>query len=387
VVLQARMASTTALCAELDLVLETLSERRMAAAPESNPFRILRVQSDEIRQSAWLAWLMQPAAEHRIGAEIVRSIADTATAAGQSSITVGNTYSVRTEYPAWKAQIDIVVSSPGPSGFVIYVENKVWAGLGVQQLATEAYDLRRVSNSLAVPEGQTQRIVIAPNPDILGLTPDWAVISYSSIRDLVRALMPRVVEPWRSWIIAWLEALPDGSSPAPVATQDAETGRAFALLTELTDLIGTEVQLSDVTCKHLHLTNRAPWQSGLEFGWASAEMKGVQIGVERLRPENIVNDQLGAQPRLWVWHPHSGSDGAKRVRDALIGLQGDDLNPDLRRRGYLEQQTVPAYLPGQRGYSETVLYQKILDFYRTWSEVLQRIDTQFSSELSAPAPI
>jgi hypothetical protein len=373
------------LCFELDLILETLSERKMAAAPESNPFRVLRIQSDEVRQSAWLAWLMQPGAEHRIGGEIVRSIAEMATAAGQPAITIGHSYSVRTEYPAWRAQIDIVVSSPGPDGFVIYLENKVWSGFGDQQLVTEADDLRRVSSSLGVPENQTQRIVIAPNSTNLGPTQSWAVISYSGVGDAVRKLISRVEEPWRSWILAWLEALPEGSAPSPAATQDAETIRAVALLIELCDLIGAEVRPNTLACRHLRLENRAPWQSGLEFGWASIEMRGVQIGVERLRPENIVSDQLGAEPRLWVWHPRGRSEDAMRVREALKVLHRDPLTSDFRRQGYLEQRALPAYLPGQRGYSEKMV-RTTLNFYQTWSEVLERIDSQLFSERQAAKP-
>lgn len=125
-------------------VLDPDLERLEASLAQFNLFEILGIQRDELRHSAFLAWLLNPRGSHRLGDYFLRHFLSLAVAEGTKrgikTITPFHVdrwgltdIEVYTEVAAEGSRIDILVVGES-DGFVSLIENKIGSGEGVGQL-------------------------------------------------------------------------------------------------------------------------------------------------------------------------------------------------------------------------------------------------------------
>jgi len=167
-----------------------------------NIFSILGVSSDEVRHSAFVAWLVDARAGHRQGELFLQSFL------GACGISIDpaalDDYEVLTEHSGRESIIDIVVWARGD--LLVYIENKVNATEGQDQLAREFRDMRRTGESLGVPVDRQFAVFLTPRgrKPTSGDSSVWIPVSYPQLaQGFSRALdrvdsekVRHVVEDW-----------------------------------------------------------------------------------------------------------------------------------------------------------------------------------------------
>ena len=118
----------------------------------------------ERHHSQILAWLMDPSESHAQGSLFLRIFLEKV---GLPKEYADAEYEVRREQQGEESRIDIVVASRerAKRGFVIYIENKVAAGLGHKQIEREAADLRSEARDKMVPRERMHGILLTREPE------------------------------------------------------------------------------------------------------------------------------------------------------------------------------------------------------------------------------
>lgn len=175
-----------------------------------NTFRLLNIGTDEVRHSQVLAWLLNHKSEHGQENMFLRSFLE---ASGIPLQLEGDSnYEVFTEYSGWESIIDIVIYQPRL--FLVYVENKVLANEGFEQLAREYRDMNRLGESLSVPEHNRFAVFLTPagHPPISAGPSQWTSLSYGKLRAAFRETLKFIQVPKSRWLVEdWLEAIGDWS--------------------------------------------------------------------------------------------------------------------------------------------------------------------------------
>ena len=124
-----------------------------------NLFSLLGIQTDEVRHSALLAWLLDPESGHGQGTLFMRLFTELCSV--DLPDTAFHRYTVRTEFAGEESIIDVMVSAHAE--FIIYVENKVLAAEGPDQVDREFRDLRRLGAALSVPRRHQYAVFLTPD--------------------------------------------------------------------------------------------------------------------------------------------------------------------------------------------------------------------------------
>ena len=176
---------------------------RAQKTDQFNVFRILGIASDEMRHSRILAWLLEAESEHGQSSEFLKAFAALCGIALNSHDLLD--YTVVTELAVLESIIDIAVYKPG--SFLIYIENKVFAVEGNQQLLREFSDLRRIGAAMRVPETSQYAIFLTPTgrePVSAGPS-QWISISYGQISAVFRSVVSKIEGAKTRWLIQdWL---------------------------------------------------------------------------------------------------------------------------------------------------------------------------------------
>lgn len=176
---------------------------RAQKTDQFNVFRILGIASDEMRHSRILAWLLEAESEHGQSSEFLKAFAALCGIALNSHDLLD--YTVVTELAVLESIIDIAVYKPG--SFLIYIENKVFAVEGNQQLLREFSDLRRLGAAMRVPETRQYAIFLTPTgrePVSAGPS-QWISISYGQISAVFRSVVSKIEGAKTRWLIQdWL---------------------------------------------------------------------------------------------------------------------------------------------------------------------------------------
>ena len=117
-----------------------LLERMDAKLNEFNPFKVLKISHHEIRHSNMLGWLMNPKENHffrdyflkKVISEILCGDVMLRNHSLQITDVIMNDFSDAEIYREWR-NIDLVIVSK-KNNFVLFIENKVYAGLASHQL-------------------------------------------------------------------------------------------------------------------------------------------------------------------------------------------------------------------------------------------------------------
>jgi hypothetical protein len=193
------MAGFLALFAELD-------QRQRTRQVDFNLFSLFKVETDEVRHSRFLAWLLDAGSGHGQGDLFLQAFAE-ACRLNIPPDALGR-YHVRTEFSGAEAIIDILVCKAGT--FLIYLENKVLASEGYDQLNRELRDMRRLGRSLQVPKARQFGIFLTPdgrNP-VSGDAVHWQAISYSQLGRAFEKVLPAIANAKvRDVVQDWIETV------------------------------------------------------------------------------------------------------------------------------------------------------------------------------------
>jgi hypothetical protein len=193
------MAGFLALFAELD-------QRQRTRQVDFNLFSLFEVETDEVRHSRFLAWLLDAGSGHGQGNLFLQAFAE-ACRLNIPPDALGR-YHVRTEFSGAEAIIDILVCKA--EAFLIYLENKVLASEGYDQLNRELRDMRRLGRSLQVPRARQFAIFLTPDgrAPVSGDVMHWQSISYSQLARAFEKVLPAIASAKvRDVVKDWVETV------------------------------------------------------------------------------------------------------------------------------------------------------------------------------------
>ena len=171
-----------------------------------NLFSVLGLDSDEVKHSKVLAWLLEATAEHGAGDAFARAFL--AAAAIELPTDALRRYRVATEYVVLEARTDIVLCRRG--NFAIYIENKVYAAEGADQVDREYRDMVRLGSALRVPSDRLFAVFLTPDGRLptSGDATRWRPLAYSSLHHAFSEILPRVPSDKARLVVQdWLEAI------------------------------------------------------------------------------------------------------------------------------------------------------------------------------------
>ncbi len=181
-------------------------ERLARFGCELNAFHVLQIGTDEVRHSGFLACLLDPRAGHGQGALFLRAFVD-ACGLGLPAELLERSR-VRTEFSGHEAIVDVVIYRRGE--LLVYVENKVQAEEGPDQIARELRDMRRHGGALRVPESRQFGVFLTPSGrrPRTGDASAWRTLSYARLSAALRDVLPQVTEPKVAFLLRdWLDAV------------------------------------------------------------------------------------------------------------------------------------------------------------------------------------
>ena len=171
-----------------------------------NVFALLGVDTDEIKHSSFLAWLLDARAGHGQGDIFLKAFAR---ACGLPIVLAApHRYRVRTEFSGSESIVDILVCRRGD--FLVYLENKVFAPEGPDQVDREFRDMCRLASSLRVPEGRRFAIFLTPDGrrPLSGDPTRWKAVSYGQIAQQFAGILPDIrSDKLRLVVRDWIETV------------------------------------------------------------------------------------------------------------------------------------------------------------------------------------
>lgn len=179
--------------AEMQAFLATFEDahrRVWRSRVDFNVFDLLSVVTNEVCHSRVLAWLLDAESGHGQGDLFMQTFAELLRLDLPPQAFAR--YQVRTELVGAESIIDVTVFQRGE--FLIYVENKILAAEGIQQVDREFRDMRRLGAVLHVPQDRQFAIFLTPEgrPPVSGAATRWRTVSYLEIAGAFRALLPAI---------------------------------------------------------------------------------------------------------------------------------------------------------------------------------------------------
>lgn len=171
-----------------------------------NVFTLLSIGEDEIRQSKFLAWLLDAESGQRQGTIFLKAFVELC--GMDIPLNVIDQYRVRTEFSGIESIIDVLVYRRGE--FLIYLENKIFAQESPDQIDREFRDMRRLGYALSIPEERQFAIFLTPDGrrPISGEATRWRTVSYNEIRAEFEKLLPRIKSVKVKFILRdWIDTI------------------------------------------------------------------------------------------------------------------------------------------------------------------------------------
>ena len=155
-----------------------------------NVFRLLGVWATEASHSRVLAWLLGAESGHGQGVLFMRAFTELCDL--DIPVSALDRYSVRTEFPGEESIIDVMVSRRGE--FLVYLENKVYAEEGPNQVDREYRDMERHGAALGVPPARQYAIFLTPygRAPVSGDAARWKTLSYGQVAAEFATKLPTV---------------------------------------------------------------------------------------------------------------------------------------------------------------------------------------------------
>jgi len=172
-----------------------------------NVFAVCRVGSDEVKHSSILAWLLDSRSGHGQGSLFLEAFMKASGIPGP----VPFPYRVRTEFSGSESIVDIMVCRRRE--YLLYMENKVFAAEGDNQVDREFRDMRELGRGLQVPEEKQFAVFLTPDgrPPVSGDPSRWISISYpvlataftDAITETSNIKVRNFVNDWAETVQAW----------------------------------------------------------------------------------------------------------------------------------------------------------------------------------------
>ncbi len=190
----------------LETADQHLRQYALLRPPAFNLFSVFGIQADEVIHSAFLAWLFDAQAGHGQGKAFLEGFLSACQL--DRSVELPDSYRVQTEFPGCESIVDVLVFRVGV--FLIYLENKIHAAEGEDQIDREFRDMRRYGRALHVPE--TRQYAVFLTPDGRGPTSGdpsgWISVSYGSVAAQWQKLLPQIQhEKLRAPLQDWIETI------------------------------------------------------------------------------------------------------------------------------------------------------------------------------------
>jgi hypothetical protein len=179
---------------------------RRARKVDFNLFSLFKIETDEVRHSRFLAWLLDARSGHGQGSMFLRAFVEACHL--DIPLAALDRYRVQTEVSGIESIIDLSVTTRG--AFVIYLENKILASEGLDQLNRELRDMRRVGRSLRVPRARQFAVFLTPEgrAPTSGDAAHWVSISYGQLARAFEKLLPEIENAKvRDVLQDWIEAI------------------------------------------------------------------------------------------------------------------------------------------------------------------------------------
>ncbi len=171
-----------------------------------NVFSLLGIETDEVRHSKFLAWLLDSTSDHGQGNLFFRSFVELC------GLTVSpdglERYYVRTEFSGLESIVDVMMCRRGE--FLIYLENKVFAQESRDQIAREFRDMCRLGSALRVPREQMIAVFLTPDgkSPTSGDATHWKTLSYNQIAREFKKLLPNITAAKVKFMLTdWIETV------------------------------------------------------------------------------------------------------------------------------------------------------------------------------------
>ena len=171
-----------------------------------NVFRLLGIDSDEVRHSTFLAWLLDARSGHHQGYVFLNAFVRSCLIDIPAHLL--SEYHVRTEFSEVESIIDVLVYRKAE--FLIYVENKVHSEEGIKQLDREFGDMQRLGSRLGIPQDRQYAVFLTPD----GRKPSsgdpkcWRTLSYQQLKKSLEPLLPQITsDKVRFALEDWLEVI------------------------------------------------------------------------------------------------------------------------------------------------------------------------------------
>jgi hypothetical protein len=181
-----------------------LRNQRLA---DFNVFSLLRIGEDEVRQSKFLAWLLDAESGHGQGNLFLQAFVKSCHL--NIPLEVLDQYRVRTEYYRNESRIDVLAYRKGE--FLIYLENKICAPEGPNQIDREFRDMRSVGSALRIPEERQFAVFLTPDAKKQPTSGDatrWLSVSYNQIGAEFKKLLPGITSDKVKFILKdWMDTI------------------------------------------------------------------------------------------------------------------------------------------------------------------------------------
>jgi hypothetical protein len=166
----------------------------------------LKINNDEVRHSAILAWLLNSRINYYENNLLFDMFLECCHIKLSSENTTG--YQIRTEFAGSESIVDMLIYKK--NNFIIYLENKVNAPEGFDQCNREWRDMRKLGERLTVPRNKQFAVFLTP----FGRKPEkenddhWITLSYVSVGNNFRQLIPKIKSAKTRYLLEdWLEII------------------------------------------------------------------------------------------------------------------------------------------------------------------------------------
>lgn len=355
-----------------------------------NTFALLNVGTDEVRHSAFLAWLLDPSAGHGQGDLFLEALL--ATCRPPIDLVLPEQVHVQTEFAGVESIVDIVIYEAGV--FVIYIENKTVSPHMPDQHDREFRDLNRLGETLGVPPEARYAIYLTPQGRWAAgdSAAHWRHLAYRELGAAFDALLPEIteaktrylVQDWLDTVIGfagtWRRMMMTGLSPESLLVaehwntiQDIIRAKD-ALDRELTEMlfsIQTDLEAEDWWDEDWQFRRYKNQIYIFNTHWLNPkEWAVVYMGVYSFSAAHAL--EPGAPPQFYV-----------RVRDGYAALNqtllertraaGHTVSEGHRHFIRRDLQTCAAERQAAESYLESVR-QQIVELFRQYATLMLRFD-------------
>jgi len=356
-----------------------------------NLFYLLGLGTDEVRHSAFLAWLFDPSAAHGQGDQFLRAFLEVARP--QITLRLPQTYRVQTELSRMASIVDIAAFQSGD--FIVFVENKTVSPDTRGQHDREIEDLRRMGVTLQVPLKRQYPIYLTPHgrPAQGEYHALWHCVAYSDLGFSFSNFLQEVSdERTRLLLEDWLDATRSFGGVGRYKMSKLSQS-SILLGSNWSTVLSIEKALEDLEAELLSLLYSVEdllikqdwWQGGWSFGrgksqiwidnidWADAKGNWpLWMGVYRFKPDHVFGPK--AAPIFYFRARKNYETLGNEFREALRA-EGHKVLEDHRHLVHRAIQQCPHDQAAVEAYPAQV-QEQIVELFTEYADfAMQREDS------------